>query len=177
MIFDNIDKKRVTKEKFIAVVEIPQGCKNKYEVDKETGLLRLDRILFTSTHYPHNYGFIPLTYAEDGDNLDVLILCSEAIAPLTLVDCKPLGVVRMIDSGVNDEKIIAVCNSDPIYSHYETMEELPLHIFEEIKHFFKVYKVLEGKETNVLDIAGKEVAEAIIEKDILAYQKKMKKSK
>ncbi len=110
-IWHDINPKRVTAERFHAVIEIPKGGKNKYEMDKETGMLKLDRVLFTSTHYPANYGFIPRTYAKDGDPIDVLVLCSETILPMTLVECKPIGVLRMIDDNKNDEKIIAVTRS------------------------------------------------------------------
>ena len=115
-IWHDINPKRITAERFHAVIEIPKGGKNKYEMDKETGMLKLDRVLFTSTHYPANYGFIPRTYAKDGDPIDVLVLCSETIAPMTLVECKPIGVLRMIDDNKNDEKIIAVPVNDPNYN-------------------------------------------------------------
>ena len=112
-IWHSIDSRRINKDKFYACIEISSGSRNKYELDKETGFLKLDRILYTSTHYPANYGFIPKTYALDNDPLDVLILCNESIVPLTLVQCKPIGVMRMIDNGQADEKIIAVCLNDP----------------------------------------------------------------
>lgn len=161
---------RITKEKFIAIVEIPKASKNKYEIDKETGFLKLDRILFTSTHYPHNYGYIPCTLADDNDPLDVLILSSESIFPLTLVECKALGVVRMKDSGFNDEKIIAICLNDPFYNMYNDIKELPNHIFEEIAHFFKHYKELENKETEVFKIEGSNEAKRIIQKAIDSFK-------
>ena len=114
-IWHDISPKVITKEKFTAVIEIPKGSKVKYELDKTTGLLRMDRILYTSTHYPANYGFIPRTYAEDGDPLDVLVLCSETLAPLSLVDCYPIGVISMLDNGAADEKIICIPLNDPTY--------------------------------------------------------------
>lgn len=117
-IWHDISPKRITAEDFIAVIEISKGSKNKYELDKETGLLILDRILYTSTHYPANYGFIPRTYADDGDPLDVLVLCSEELVPLSLVRCYPIGVMSMIDNGKYDEKIIAIPFSDPTYNGY-----------------------------------------------------------
>lgn len=167
---DIIEKDRVASDCFVAIVEIPKGSKNKYEVDKTTGFLRLDRILYTSTHYPHNYGYIPLTYADDNDPLDVLILCSEPIIPMTLVDCKPIGVVSMLDSGSFDEKIIAVAVNDPFYAQYENVSDLPLHVFDEIRHFFQVYKSLEGKETFVSSIEGKFKAMEIIQKNMDRYK-------
>lgn len=171
-IWHDIDPGRIRPDRFAAVIEIPSGSKNKYELDKETGLLRLDRILYTSTHYPANYGFIPRTYAEDNDPLDVLVMCSEAIVPLTLVESIPIGVVRMIDQGSVDEKIIAVCAHDPFYSSYADMHELPDHIFAEIKHFFQVYKTLEGKETVVTSVEGKHKAINIIANNIERYNDK-----
>ena len=154
-IWHDINPKRITAGRFYAVIEISKGGKNKYEMDKETGLLKLDRVLFTSTHYPANYGFIPRTYAKDGDPLDVLVLCSETIMPMTLVECKPIGVLKMIDDNKDDEKIIAVPVGDPNYSGYSDIKELPKHRFDEIRHFFQVYKMLEkGKETQIKSISG-----------------------
>ncbi|MBQ6867716.1 MAG: inorganic diphosphatase, partial [Clostridia bacterium] len=117
-IWHDIDPSSVTPSKFMAVVEIPSGSKKKYELDKRTGLLRLDRILYTSTHYPANYGFIPRTYAEDRDPLDVLVLCSESLDPLIMVKCYPIGVVRMLDNGEADDKIIAIPVEDPTWNFY-----------------------------------------------------------
>ena len=174
-IWHDINPQKITKEKFAAVIEIPKGSKSKFELDKETGMLKLDRILYTSTHYPANYGFIPRTFADDGDPLDVLVFCSEHLYPMTLVDCYPIGVMTMIDSGSNDEKIIAIPAKDPTYNRYNDISELPGHIFEEIKHFFSVYKALEGKETVVNDIQGREDALKIIENCINAYNTKFGK--
>ena len=129
-IWHDIDKKRITPEDFVAVIEIPKGCNQKYEPDKATGLLVLDRILHTSTHYPANYGMIPLTYADDGDPLDVLVLCSEALQPLSLVRVYPIGVITMLDNGAADEKIIAIPFSDPYYNVYSAISELPAHVFQ-----------------------------------------------
>ena len=129
-IWHDISPKRITKDKFYAVIEISKGGKNKYELDKETGMLKLDRVLFTSTHYPANYGFIPRTFADDGDPLDVLVLCSETIQPMTLVECKPIGVLNMVDNDSCDEKIIAVPVNDPNYNCYSDISELPKHYFE-----------------------------------------------
>ena len=148
-IWHDIDPNRIKPESFEALIEIPKGCKAKYELDKETGLLKLDRMLYTSTVYPSNYGFIPHTLADDGDPLDVLVLCNEVIYPMTLVHCYPIGVIKMIDSGDLDEKIIAIPLKDPTYNSYGDIRELPQHIFEEMMHFFEVYKTLEHKKTTV----------------------------
>ncbi len=173
-ILHDMNSNRIKPENFLAVIEISKGGKNKYELDKETGMLRLDRVLFTSTHYPANYGFIPLTLADDNDPLDVLVLCSESITPLTLVECFPIGVMKMIDDGVSDEKIIAVCKTDPYYNCYNDINELPKHLFAEIRHFYEVYKALEYKETVVNKIEGKESAIKIIEKSIKLYKETIK---
>jgi len=167
-----MDSSRITPEDFMVVIEIPKGSKAKYELDKQSGLLKLDRILHTSTHYPANYGFIPRTYADDLDPLDVLVLCSETIIPLTLIRCYPVGVITMLDNGRNDEKIIAIPFSDPTYNSYTDISELPQHIFEEMTHFFTVYKSLENKETVVYEVKGKEDALRIIESCIKNYQEK-----
>ena len=168
-IWHDISPKRITPEEFIAVVEISKGSKKKYELDKETGLIILDRILHTSTHYPANYGFIPRTYGDDRDPLDVLVLCSEPLEPLTLVRCYPIGMISMIDSGRNDEKIIAIPVNDPTYNGYTDIKELPPHIFEEMRHFFRVYKNLEGKETAVNEVSGRESAISTIAAAIESY--------
>ena len=169
-VWHDIDARRITPERFIAVVEITKGGKQKYEMDKETGLLRLDRILFTSTHYPANYGFIPRTYADDGDPLDVLILCSESLNPMCLVECYPIGVITMSDNGKPDEKIIAIPFTDPNYNCYRSLTDLPPHIFDEMKHFFSVYKQLENKDTAVDRVFAKEEALAVIAKAIAQYE-------
>lgn len=171
-IWHDIDDSRITPEKFIAYIEIQTGCKNKYELDKETGLLRLDRILYTATHYPANYGFIPKTYAEDNDPLDVLVLCSEPIIPMTLVECRPIGVIKMKDQGSNDEKIVAVCTSDPFYANVLSLRDVPPHILAEFKHFFEVYKTLENKVTSVTEIDEETEAKRIISDCIFRYQEK-----
>ncbi len=162
----------VTSTGFSAVIEISRGSRCKYELDKYTGLLRLDRVLYTSTHYPANYGFIPRTYADDGDPLDVLVLCAESIQPMTLVQVYPIGVMRMIDGGALDDKIIAVPFSDPTYNHIRSIDELPGHIFDEIMHFFTVYKQLENKQTAVKELYDYREAENIISECIRAYDQK-----
>ncbi len=168
-IWHDISPKRITPEEFICVIEIPKGSKKKYELDKETGFLMLDRILYTSTHYPANYGFIPRTYGDDGDPLDVLLLCAETLEPLTLVKAKPIGVINMIDNGRNDEKIIAVPSNDPTYNCYTDISQLPAHIFDEMSHFFTVYKNLENKETAVNEVSGRQKAIEIVDKAISDY--------
>ncbi len=171
-IWHQVSASRIKPDDFIACIEIPKGSKNKYELDKKTGALRLDRILFTSTHYPQNYGFIPHTYAGDNDPLDVLVLCSEPISSLALVEVYPIGVVKMVDNGEFDEKIIAICKHDPFYNTYKNITDLPQHVSDEIKHFFSVYKTLENKDTIVEEIEGKEEAIRIIKKCIANYEKK-----
>ena len=168
-IWHTMSTKRVKPEDFICVIEIAKGSKNKYELDKDTGFLILDRILHTSTHYPANYGFIPRTYGDDGDPLDVLLLCSEPIQPMTLVRAYPIGVIKMLDNGKNDEKIIAVPFNDPYYNCYKDIDELPTHVVDEMQHFFKVYKNLEDKETVVDEVRNKEAAVEIINKSINNY--------
>ena len=168
-IWHDISPKRIQAEDFIAVIEIPKGSKKKYELDKETGLLILDRILYTSTHYPANYGFIPRTFAEDGDPLDVLVLCSESIEPLTLVRCYPIGVIRMLDNGKPDEKIIAIPFNDPSYNLYKDISDLPKHVFDEMRHFFTVYKALENKQTAVDEEQGREEAVRVVRECIDYY--------
>ncbi len=168
-IWHDLSPARVTPTDFIAVVEIEKGSKKKYELDKETGHLILDRILYTSTHYPSNYGFIPRTYADDRDPLDVLVISSEVIQPLSLVRCFPVGVLTMMDQGHLDEKIIAIPFQDPIYNGYQDVKDLPAHIFSEMTHFFTVYKSLEGKETLVDELRGAQDAREVIRKCLDAY--------
>ena len=174
-IWHDIDPSRITPADFIAVIEIPKGCKNKYELDKDTGLLILDRVLYTSTHYPANYGFIPRTFSEDNDPLDVLVLCSENIVPMATVRCYPIGVVVMQDGGEMDYKIIAIPFKDPNWNTYKEIEELPPHIMDEISHFFRVYKQLEGKDTTVFQVKDRDFAELIIRDNINMYKKKFAK--
>ncbi len=168
-IWHDMDPKRVTPDDFIAVIEIPKGSKKKYELDKVTGLIFLDRILHTSTHYPANYGFIPRSYGDDGDPLDVLVLCSEPLDPLTLVRCYPIGYISMLDGGRNDEKIIAIPFSDPTYNEYKDISELPAHIFDEMTHFFSVYKALEGKDTVAGEVNNRDAAVKVIQDALNHY--------
>ena len=168
-IWHDIDPTRIKPNDFYAIIEIPSGSKNKYEMDKETGLLKLDRVLYTSTHYPASYGFIPRTLADDGDPMDVLILTSEPLLPLSLVRCYPIGVITMNDNGAMDEKIIAIPFNDPMYNCYKSIDELPKHIFDEMQHFFRVYKELEHKPTSVSEVHAPDVAKEIIQKSIDSY--------
>lgn len=168
-IWHDISPKRINPDDFVMVVEIPKGSKKKYELDKETGFIMLDRILHTSTHYPANYGFIPRTYGDDEDPLDVLLICSQALEPLTLVRAYPIGVISMMDNGRDDEKIIAVAFNDPNYNNYTNIDQLPAHIFDEMRHFFTVYKNLENKETAVDEVRDRESAIKVINDAINRY--------
>lgn len=174
-IWHDINPERIKKDDFVAVIEISKGGRNKYELDKETGMLKLDRVLYTSTHYPANYGFIPRTFAGDGDPLDVLVLCQEKIVSLAIVEVYPIGVLKMIDGYEFDEKIIAIPKNDPFLNCYKNIEDLPEHLVCEIKHFFEVYKQLEEKQTMVDRIEGREEAERIIEECIKNYNEKFSK--
>lgn len=169
-ILHSISRARITPDHFLACIEIPAGSSNKYELDKESGALLLDRILYTATHYPQNYGFIPRTWGNDGDPLDVLVLCSAPIVPLSLCRCRPIGLLNMTDCGKGDEKIIAVCENDPVYSTYESIDNLPQHTLEEISHFFRRYKELEhGKKTEIDGYQGVEEAKECIRRGRVRY--------
>jgi inorganic pyrophosphatase len=161
---------RIQPESFTVIIEIPKGSKKKYELDKETGLIRLDRILFTSTHYPMNYGFVPCTLADDQDPLDVLVLCSETLDPLTEVDGYPIGVVEMIDNEQVDEKIIAIPFRDPTYNGFRDLSDLPQHTVSEVTHFFDVYKALEHSKTSVTETKGRQEAVRIVAQAIARYR-------
>ncbi|MBK7584168.1 MAG: inorganic diphosphatase [Myxococcales bacterium] len=155
-----------------ALIEIPRGSKVKYELDKPTGLLRVDRILHSSVHYPANYGFIPRTYCGDGDPLDILVLCSESVEPMCIMVARPIGLVRMVDGGKADDKIIAVHLHDPAFNDYKEIEELPRHLAREIQRFFLDYKSLEARKDIVAeDPVGRIEAERIIEEAIELYRK------
>ena len=169
-IWHDISEKRITPEEFVACIEISKNSKMKYELDKETGRLILDRVLYTSTHYPANYGFIPKTYEDDNDPLDVLVICQGDIMPLCLVKCYPIGVIKMIDGTKIDQKVIAIASGDPSYSCYKDISELPAHMFNEMRHFFKVYKELEGQSTYIMDTLGAEAAKKIIAESIKSYK-------
>ena len=174
-IWHDVDPSHISAEDFLAVIEISKNSKKKYELDKETGMIILDRILSTATHYPASYGFIPRTYGDDKDPLDVMILCSEVLDPLTLVRCYPIGVISMVDGGEGDEKIIAIPYKDPVYNSYKNVSELPKHLFDEMCHFFSVYKALEGKETVVNGVSGREEAVKVIQNALANYNEKFGK--
>ena len=157
-------------ERVKALIEISQGSRTKYEIDKETGLLKLDRVIYSSFHYPVNYGFIPQTLGWDGDPLDILVLCSQSIQPLCLVDATVIGNMQMVDSGEYDDKIIAVATKDPSVNHITTMEELPKHFISELRNYFEQYKVLESKEVRIDKFQDKEDAYRIINEAIEHYK-------
>lgn len=171
-IWHDVSKNRINPEDFIACIEIEQGSKNKYELDKETGLIILDRVLYTSTHYPMNYGFIPKTLSQDNDPLDVFVLCSQPIEKMSLVRCFPIGVVIMKDRKEMDEKIIAIPFGDPQYNKYTDINELPAHHFDELTHFLRVYKELEHKEVAIESRGGRKEAIETIISSLKAYDKK-----
>lgn len=154
-----------------AIIEIPKGSKNKYELDKDSGLLKVDRVLFSSVHYPANYGFIPQTYCDDLDPLDILVLGQEAVYPLTLMRAKTIGVMQMIDMDEEDDKIIAVHADDPEYADYEDVHQLPKHKMRELQRFFEDYKLLEHKAVRVERFLGREPACEIIRQAIDLYRK------
>lgn len=170
----DISETRITPGNFVAVIEIPKGSKKKYELDKETGMLILDRILSTSTHYPENYGFIPLTLAGDNDPLDVLVICEDKLNPISLVECRPIGVLKMTDNNEVDEKIVAVPVSDTVLGDCTDISSLPKHQFNRIRHFFEVYKYLENKQTEVGEICSAEEAQNIIGESLKNYRNKFK---
>ncbi len=153
-----------------AVIEIPQGSRAKYEIDKESGLLKLDRVIYSSFYYPCNYGFIPRTYGDDKDPLDILVITSMPVQAMCLMDAKVIGVMRMIDSGDADDKIIAVAANDPSVNYYNNIEQLPRHFFDELRHFFEEYKRLENKSVVVNEFQDKATALQIIEEAIKSYQ-------
>jgi len=154
---------------FTAVIEIPRGSSVKYELDKATGLLKLDRILYSAVHYPANYGFIPQTLAEDDDPLDVLVLCQEAVDPLTLVRARAIGLMTMVDSGKKDHKLLAVAMDDPEFNSFREASELPIHRLTMLRRFFQDYKTLEGKSVEVDDFQPAAFATPIIEDALQRY--------
>ena len=161
-----------TPEKVIGVIEIPKNCRAKYELDKDSGMLILDRVLYSSINYPANYGFIPQTFCEDGDPLDILVISQIDIVPMCLVEAKVIGVMRMLDEGEMDDKIIAVAANDMSVNHIEDISDLPPHLSRELRSFFEDYKKLENKSVIVEEFQGRDVAHQIIEKSILDYNEK-----
>ena len=153
------------------VIEIPKGSHLKYEVDKPSGMLRLDRVLYSAVHYPANYGFIPRTHADDGDPLDVLVLMQEPVAPLTIVRARPLGGLRMVDDMGGDDKIIAVCVDDPAYAQYETLQQLPPHLMKELDRFFRDYKTLELKRVDIENFYDQRRALEVIRESRAAFDR------
>lgn len=158
-------------KKVTAVIEISKGSRAKYEIDKKTGLLRLDRVIYSSFHYPINYGFIPQTLGKDNDPLDILVLCSESIQPGCIIDATVIGNMQMIDNFEDDDKIIAIASNDPSVNHYTSVEDLPPHFITQLKNYFEQYKVLENKVVKIDAFQNKEEAYAIIEESIDLYQK------
>jgi inorganic pyrophosphatase len=156
-----------------ALIEIPQGSRTKYEIDKKTGLLRMDRIIYSSFHYPINYGFIPQTLGDDADPLDILVLCSQPIQSLCLVHARVIGNMQMIDSGEKDDKIIAVAAKDPSVNHINSIDEMPRHFVSELRNFFEQYKVLEDKQVVIEDFQNKEAAYRVINEAIALYKEKL----
>jgi inorganic pyrophosphatase len=161
---------------FPAIIEVPKGSKTKYELDKKTGMIKVDRILFSSVQYPANYGFIPRTLGEDHDPLDVLVLGQDRVYPLSIMRAKPIGVMEMMDQGEEDDKIIAVHLDDPEYNHYESIDELAPHRMAEVKRFFEDYKALENKEVIVEDFLGRDEAVRILKASIKLYDKEFGKT-
>ncbi len=158
-----------------AIIEISKGSKGKFELDKDSGLIKLDRVLFSAVHYPTNYGFIPQTYCDDKDPLDILVLSTVDLPPLCLVEARVVGVMGMIDGGEGDDKIIAVAKGDPNMKHITELEDLPQHTLDEIRQFFEEYKKLEKKTVEVTGFEGKKRALEVVEESIALYQKTFKK--
>jgi inorganic pyrophosphatase len=157
------------------IIEIPKNTRAKYELDKESGMLKLDRVLYSAMYYPANYGFIPQTYCDDNDPLDIVILSQIEIQPMCLVNAKVIGVMRMLDGGEMDDKIIAVADNDMSVNHINSIDELPRHFFRELKNFFEDYKKLEHKEVVVEDFQNKEIAIEIVKQSIIDYNYKFRK--
>ena len=168
---DIILDEAVIETSFPVVVEVPRGSKNKYELDKRTGLLRLDRVLYSAVHYPANYGFVPRTYCDDGDALDVLVLCQQPVDPLTIVDSRAIGLMRMRDEKGIDDKLIAVSVNDPAFADYTAHDQLPSHTLREIERFFRDYKTLEHKDVVVDEIQGVDQALEVLRESIDFYRR------
>lgn len=158
-----------------AIIEIPKGSRAKYEIDKKSGLLKLDRVIYSSFHYPINYGFIPQTLGDDGDPLDILVLSSVNIQPLCLVQAKVIGNMQMIDSGEMDDKIISVAQNDPEVNHINNINELPPHFLHELKNFFEQYKVLENKKVEIDEFQDNQTAYKVINASLTLYKQNFTK--
>lgn len=152
-----------------AIIEIPKGSKAKYEIDKDSNLIKLDRVLFSSVMYPANYGFIPQTFCDDNDPLDILVLCSVDVYPLSIVEAKVIGVMHMVDNGEQDDKIIAVAKNDMSVNYINDIDELPPHTMKEIVRFFQDYKALEGKDVAIEQLLGREYAFKVIKESLELY--------
>lgn len=166
-----LDERHVA-DRFPAIIEVPMGSKNKYELDKATGLLRLDRVLYSAVYYPANYGFVPRTYCPDGDPLDVLVFGQEPIHPLTIVEVRAIGVIQMRDDKGIDDKLLAVNIGDPAFAEYRSFRELPTHVIREMRRFFQDYKVLEGKEVDVNEPLGPDEALVVLRAAIASYRQR-----
>jgi len=162
-------------EKFNTIIEIPRGSSNKYELDKETGLMKLDRVLYSAMFSPMDYGFLPQTYWYDNDPLDVLVMTTYSLVPGVLVEVRPIAVVKMIDSGEKDEKIIAVPTEDPRFNGIKDLKDIEDHILEEVKHYYEHYKDLQNKKVEVTEIEGAEAAKSVISEGIKLYKEKFGK--
>jgi inorganic pyrophosphatase len=167
----DIQLPRYAEDLLPAVIEIPAGSKVKYELDKASGLLRVDRILFSAVHYPANYGFIPRTYCDDGDPLDVLVYCQEPVAPLSIMRAKVIGVMRMRDDKGVDDKLVAVHADDPEYADFTDIADMPAHRMRELKRFFEDYKALENKKVLVRDPQGRKAALEVLREAIQLYDR------
>lgn len=159
-----------------AIIEIPKDSQVKYELDKKTGMLKLDRFLYSAVHYPGDYGFVPQTLWEDGDPLDIIVLTSRPVYPMTLAKVRVIGVLRMIDDGEKDDKIIGVYDSDPRFKDFNDLKDIPKHIVTELKHFFETYKNLQGKEVKIPEVHGRENAMKDVLKGIEMYKKEFGKN-
>jgi inorganic pyrophosphatase len=157
------------------LIEIPRGSRAKYEIDKESGLIKLDRVIYASMYYPLNYGFIPRTLGEDGDPLDIVVLTQVSVVPLCLIPSKVIGVMQMIDRGESDEKVIAVAEQDPSVSHINNVHDLPAYLLSELRHFFENYKTLENKKVEINQFLSREEAFGVIEACLSHYEKIIKK--
>ncbi|OGD31647.1 inorganic diphosphatase [Candidatus Azambacteria bacterium RIFCSPHIGHO2_02_FULL_52_12] len=167
----NVPLGKEAPEKFNVIIEIPRGSSNKYEMDKETGLIKLDRVFYSSVYYPLDYGFLPQTHWHDGDALDALVLTTHALLPGVLVEVKPIGVLNLIDNGDKDEKIIGVAVGDPRMEEYKDIDDLTEHLRKEIAHFYEVYKDLEGKKVQVVSWGNAEEAKKVIKEGMEMHRK------